>query len=217
MTGVELSLVVGAVARLLLLWLAWVAATRLDRLHRKVGASRAVVDAQLVRRATAAAELATSGLLDPASAMIVGEAAWTALSCEGSDASALNLPPDLRQLLDTSSDEAGSTDRPAQPCDRGQVESDLTAALREVLRDPDEVAVLRSEPGGDGLLDDLAAAWYRVQLARRFHNDAVAQARTARRGGMVRMLRLAGTAPYPATLELDDAWPEGLPMVRPRT
>ena len=217
MTTPELALVVGAVALLLLLWLAWVAATRLDRLHRKVGASRAVVDAQLVRRATAAAELATSGLLDPASAMIVGEAAWTALSCEGSEPAALPLPPDLRRLLDTSPEETGSTARPVQPCDRGQVESDLTAALREVLRDPDEVTVLRTEPGGDGLIDDLAAAWYRVQLARRFHNDAVAQARAARRGGLVRLLRLAGTAPNPAPLELDAAWPAGRPMVRPRT
>lgn len=209
--------VAGAVVLLLVLWLVWVAASRLDRLHRKVGASRAVVDAQLVRRATAAAELATSGLLDPASAMIVGEAAWTALSCEGTEPAVLTLPPDLRRLLDTSSADPGAAQRAASPCDRGQVESDLTAALREVLRDPDEVSVLRAEPGGDGLLDDLAAAWYRVQLARRFHNDAVAQARAARRGALVRLLRLAGTAPNPATLELDDAWPEGLPMVRPRT
>lgn len=214
MTGLETGLVTAALVLLVLLWLVWVAASRLDRLHRKVGASRAVVEAQLVRRATAAAELATSGLLDPASAMIVGEAAWTALSCEGPAPTA--LPPDLRRLLETSSDEPGSTEQPALPCDRGQVESDLTAALREVLRDPDEVAVLRTEPGGDGLLDDLAAAWYRVQLSRRFHNDAVAQTRAARRGGLVRLLRLAGTAPNPSTLELDDAWPEGLPLVRPR-
>lgn len=216
MSRPELAIVLVAFVLLMLLWLVWVAATRLDRLHRRVGASRAVVDAQLVRRATAAAELATSGLLDPASAMIVGEAAWTSLSCEGPEPAALTVPPDLRRLLDTSSDEPGSAARPPQPCDRGQVESDLTAALREVLRDPEEVAALRAELGGDGLLDDLAAAWYRVQLARRFHNDAVAQTRAARRGALVRLLRLAGTAPNPTTLELDDAWPEGLPMVRPR-
>lgn len=216
MSTLELAVTIGSVALLLLVWLVWVAASRLDRLHRKVGASRAVVDAQLVRRATAAAELATSGLLDPASAMIVGEAAWTALSCEGPEPAALTLPPDLRLLLEGSADERDPADQALQPCDRGQVESDLTAALREVLRDPDEVSVLRGEPGGDGLLDDLAASWYRVQLARRFHNDAVAQTRAARRGALVRLLRLAGTAPNPMTLELDDAWPEGLPLVRPR-
>lgn len=36
-------------------WSVWIAASRLDRLHRKVGASRSVVETQLVRRATAAA------------------------------------------------------------------------------------------------------------------------------------------------------------------
>ena len=36
----------------LALWWVWVAASRLDRLHRKVNSSRAVLDAQLVRRAT---------------------------------------------------------------------------------------------------------------------------------------------------------------------
>jgi hypothetical protein len=75
----------------LALWWVWVAASRLDRLHRKVGTSRAVLDAQLVRRATVAAELATSGLLDPVSSVLVGEAAWGALSTGTSE-----LPADLR-------------------------------------------------------------------------------------------------------------------------
>ena len=50
-----------------------------------------------------------------------------------------------------------------------------------------------------------------MQLARRFHNEAVAQTRRAR--GAARscaLLRLAGHAPEPRTLELDDAWPETL-------
>jgi hypothetical protein len=49
-----------------------------------------------------------------------------------------------------------------------------------------------------------------VQLARRFHNEAVAQAQRMRRGWAVRTLRLAGRAPMPQTLELDDAWPAAL-------
>ncbi|NKY38478.1 hypothetical protein HGA02_02760, partial [Cellulomonas septica] len=61
------------------LWWAWVAASRLDRLHRKVAASRAVVEAQLLRRATVAAGLATSGQLDPVSSVLVAEAAWASL------------------------------------------------------------------------------------------------------------------------------------------
>ena len=44
------------------------------------------------------------------------------------------------------------------------------------------------------LVDSLAAAWYRVQLARRFHNEAVAQTQRMRRKMLVRALRLHGHA-----------------------
>lgn len=212
--GTLVLVVVAAVA--LVLWLVWVQASRLDRLHRKVGASRAVVEAQLVRRATVAAELATSGLLDPASAVVVGESAWASLSA-GAAAdevpSASLLPADLRALVGAPPPAPGAPD-PADPAaavlDRGHVESDLTATLREILDDPDEVVALGADPVGDQLLGALAAAWYRVQLARRFHNEAVAQTQRVRRGAFVRVLRLAGHAPEPRTLELDDAWPHGL-------
>lgn len=187
----------------LALWWVWVAASRLDRLHRKVGTSRAVLDAQLVRRATVAAELATSGLLDPVSSVLVGEAAWAALSTGASE-----LPVDLLALV-------GPDDLPVGGAallavDRGGIESELSATLREALDDPDEVAALRADPAGDELVDLLASSWYRVQLARRFHNEAVAQTQRARRGPLVRLLRLAGHAPEPRSLELDDAWPENL-------
>ncbi|ADG74685.1 conserved hypothetical protein [Cellulomonas flavigena DSM 20109] len=195
--------VVGVI--LVLAWLVWVRASRLDRLHRKVGASRAVVDAQLVRRATVAAELATSGLLDPASSLVVGEAAWGSLTAgRAGDVPTGLLPADLREQL-------GASAAVPDGLDRSQVESDLTAALAEILDDPDEVAVLAEDPEGDRVLVALAAAWYRVQLARRFHNEAVAQTQRVRHGALVRLLRLAGHAPEPRTLELDDSWPHGLP------
>ena len=198
----EITVYVTIVLALTLWWL-WVAASRLDRLHRKVGTSRAVLDAQLVRRATVAAELATSGLLDPVSSVLVGEAAWAALSTEADE-----LPADLLALV-------GPDDLPVGGAallqvDRGRIESELSATLREALDDPDEVAVLRADPAGDELVDLLASSWYRVQLARRFHNEAVAQTARARRGRLVRLLRLAGHAPEPRSLELDDAWPENL-------
>lgn len=207
MTWSEVAIVVVAVLALLV-WSAWVAASRLDRLHRKVGASRAVVDAQLVRRATVAAELATSGLLDPASTVLLGEAAWAALSA-GGDHAAGALPADVRALLGPTA--TGTTAGRAAPVvDRGQVESELSATLRAVLDDPDEVAALRADPAGDELLSALASTWYRVQLARRFHNEAVAQTVRVRRGAFVRLLRLAGHAPQPRTLELDDTPPQAL-------
>jgi molybdopterin-biosynthesis enzyme MoeA-like protein len=193
-------------------WWLWVAASRLDRLHRKVGASRAVVDTQLVRRATVAAELATSSLLDPVSSVLVGEAAWAALAAGGSDAETTpGLPPELWALL--AADPRGPVSQSSlaeRISERGRIESELSATLREVLSDPTEVAALRAEPGGEEVLDDLGSAWYRVQLSRRFHNEAVAQTRRMRRGVLVRALRLAGHAPEPRTLELDDEWPDAL-------
>jgi hypothetical protein len=187
----------------LALWWVWVAASRLDRLHRKVNSSRAVLDAQLVRRATVAAELATSGLLDPVSSVLVGEAAWAALSTGTSE-----LPVDLLALVGPDDVPAGGAALLA--VDRGGIESELSATLREALDDPDEVAALRADPAGDELVDLLASSWYRVQLARRFSNEAVVQTVRARRGPLVRLLRLAGHAPEPKALELDDAWPENL-------
>lgn len=221
----EETVVLVAAGVTLVLWSVWVAASRLDRLHRKVGASRAVVDAQLLRRATVSAELATSGLLDPASAVIVGEAARAALQAGGSAATeGPTVPHELGVLLsgaaakDAPGDVVGgrtaapttSAGRRAQAEERGQVESELTDALRAVLDCPDEIADLRADPAGSELLDELSAAWYRVQLARRFHNEAVAQTQRVRRGRLVRLLRLAGHAPEPVTLELDDEWPEAL-------
>jgi hypothetical protein len=191
----------------LLVWVVWVSASRLDRLHRKVGASRSVVEAQLVRRATVAAELATSGLLDPPSSVLVGEAAWEALLTQVTDELGPDLlPSDLRALLD-----AGTATSARVGWDvRARIESGLSATLREVLMDPDEVAALREDVVGDALLEELGSAWYRVELARRFHNEAVAQTQRVRRGLLVRLLRLAGHAPEPRTLDLDDAWPDAL-------
>ena len=40
--------------------------------------------------------------------------------------------------------------------------------------------------------------------------EAVSQTALARRGPLVRLLRLAGHAPEPHSLELDDTWPENL-------
>lgn len=199
MSWSETAVIVVAVA-LLVLWWSWVAASRIDRLHRKVAASGAVVDTQLLRRASAASTLAASGVLDPVSSVLIGEASWASIAANQPQTQGMaQLPAEL-----------GSPGRPGTTEDRGLVESELSSTLREALDDPDEVAALREEPGADELLDALADAWYRVQLARRFHNEAVAQAQRMRRGWAVRTLRLAGRAPMPQTLELDDAWPPAL-------
>ncbi|MFB8228379.1 hypothetical protein [Cellulosimicrobium sp. NPDC055967] len=212
MTWSEITVLVLVVAALVA-WVLWVAASRLDRLHRKVMASRLALDAQLVRRASAAVDLAASGELDPASSVLVAEAAHAVLDDDD----------DTRRLADQVPGLAGGegADEGTPPRrllggmaeSRALAESDLTATLRSALEDADDVAELRSGPVGDELLGTLSAAWYRAQLARRFHNEAVAQAQRVRRKWWVRLFHLAGHAPMPATVELDDAAPEV--VVRP--
>jgi hypothetical protein len=60
----------------LVLWGFYVSwrASRLDRLHNRVEAARTALDLALVRRSSAAAELASSGLLDPATSLLLADA-----------------------------------------------------------------------------------------------------------------------------------------------
>nr|WP_203605771.1 hypothetical protein [Streptomyces sp. SID8014] len=58
-------------------YLSWTAG-RLDRLHARIDAARAALDAQLLRRASVAQELATAGVLDPAASIVLYEAAHAA-------------------------------------------------------------------------------------------------------------------------------------------
>jgi hypothetical protein len=54
-------------------YLSW-RASRLDRLHNRAEAAHTALDLALVRRASAASELATSGLLDPATSLLLADA-----------------------------------------------------------------------------------------------------------------------------------------------
>ena len=222
MTWSEATLLVAA-ALLLLLWWIWVAASRLDRLHRKAATSRAALDNQLVRRASAAAELASSGLLDPVSSVLVGEAAWEALSAGGYGRNELVAAlPDLAAVVGPDLRTGGATD-PYRSRDaagggpgtglveRDMAESELSRTVRAALADPAEVEELREDARGAELVEAIAAAWYRVQLSRRFHNEAAAQTQRMRRKAMVRLFRLYGHAATPHTVEIDDAWPEAFP------
>lgn len=157
-------------------------AGRLDRLHRRVATAAAALDIQLLRRSAVAVELASTGVLDPATAVVMGDSAHRARMAAEDDAVA-----------------------------RGLAESDLTRVLVLALPDEAEVADLREDPDAADLLDELAGACLRVQLSRRFHNDAVRACRQVRRQRAVRWLSLAGHTPWPQTLEMDDTPPPGLP------
>lgn len=185
MSGEGIALVVVLVVALVAVGLLRLA-QRMDRLHRRVLRSRSVLESQLVHRAEAAAELAASGLLDPASSVVVGEAAWVA---------AVRAPRLVGGEADDLAD-AGA--------ERGLAESELTIDLRAALGGPQEQAELRADPETAAALDRLALACYRTQLARRFHNDAVVAARRLRANWLVRTFHLAGRAAMPVTFEMDD-------------
>jgi hypothetical protein len=167
-------------------YLSWTAG-RVDRMHRRVEAARAALDAQLVRRSAVALELATSRLLDPAAALVVAGAAHEAREAG----------------------RAGEVDRELAG-ERGLAESNLSRALRAVLDQPGQHAELAAGAAGQILLAELEEAQRRVVMARRFHNDAVRATRALRRKRIVRYGRLAGRAPLPQPFECDDAPPECL-------
>lgn len=186
----------GVVVVSVLLGVAWYlsySAARLDRLHARVEGALSALDAQLVRRAEATVELANSGALDPASALILAAAASESLEAHNG-----RVGDDLLEGQHFAGREV--------------IESDLTEALQIGLTGP-VVDQLRREPGvaAGAALARVEAAGLRVQLARRFHNDAVKDVQRVRRKAVVRWFRLAGHAELPQTIEFDDELP---PAVR---
>jgi hypothetical protein len=170
---------VAAVFVLLLLgsYGSWTAG-RLDRLHHRVGMARASLEAELARRAALVAELAGSGELDPASSLLLLDAAHRA-RCANDD-------------------------------EREQCESALSRAIAATVG---PTTARPAEEPGDGRTPagelepwagEVATAMRRVQMARRFHNDVVVSTRELRQRRLVTWFRLAGHAPMPRTIELED-------------
>jgi hypothetical protein len=155
------AVLVVVVVTILASYAVWTAG-RIERLHHRVAAARSALDAELAARAALVQELAGSGALDPASSLLLVDAAHRA--------------------------------RTAPAEDRETAESALTRAL-EATAGGAEVEVWH---------DDLGTTTRRIQMARRFHNDVVVSTRTLRRRRLVRYLHLAGHAPMPDTVELDD-------------
>lgn len=171
--------VVAAIVLLVLIgWLLSYTATRLDRLHTRLEGTWAALDAQLVRRAEAVLELANSGALDAATSLILAAAAAEAAEATGEES-----------------------------IDREQTESDLTETLNQALTTEVVEHVRAVSEDGAEALDRVLAAGRRVQIARRFHNDAVTDVRRVHRQRLVRLFRLAGHTPMPRTVEFDDRLP----------
>ena len=170
---IALGLLVVVALSILVLYLSMTAG-RLDQLHKRIDLAESALDAQLLRRSGIALELASNGLVDPATSIVLSDAAHAA-----------------RVSTDQSTPE------------RDVAESTLTDALNAAL-DPDDYAYLMSEPGGPEIMAELSAAVQRVELSRRFLNDAVRACTQLRRQRAVRWFHLAGRTPWPQFRELND-------------
>jgi hypothetical protein len=158
-------LAIGVVLLLFGAYVSWTAG-RLDRLHQRVDLARASLETELARRAALVAELAGAGILAPASALLLLDAAHRAR------AASLESPMDMEV--------------------REQAESALTRAIHATGTDVEPWSA------------ELNLAMRRVQLARRFHNDIVVSTRDLRQRRLIATFRLAGRAPMPTTIELED-------------
>src|SRR5258707_4505424 len=75
------TIVVVAAIAIVGVYVSW-RAGRLDRLHARLEAARCALDAALVRRSSVALELASCGLLDPATSVLLAEAAHDARAAQ---------------------------------------------------------------------------------------------------------------------------------------
>ena len=200
-------------------------AGRLDRMHTRLEAARAALDVTLVRRSSVALELASSGLLDPATSLLLAGAAHDA---RGGNGDPDEPPGDPAPPGDANRGAAGRANggangaagragaRSGGPARAGLAsgdeltrselaQSDLSRALRAAFAQPGFRASLTGKDGADELLAEVEAAAHQVFVARKFYNNAVATTREARRKPLVRVLRLAGNAGLPEFFEMDDS------------
>ena len=172
----------------LVLWGFYVSwrASRLDRLHNRTEATRTALDLALVRRASAASDLASSGQLDPATSLLLADAVRRA-----------------RQADQTDRDLAESDLTRALRATVGDPEyrKELAAAADDRAADR---AADRADDGVAELIAEVEDAAHRVFIARKFYNDVAGRTIDARRRPLARVLRLSGSAQQPAFFDMDD-------------
>lgn len=176
------------VAVLLSMWVTFTL-TRLDRLHARVDAAHAALDAQLVRRAAAllhVAEAADSGLPGPVR-LRYEQVASRALAVSGASAETASQPSALIGV-DTG---------------REALENEVGRAISQLAERPHPLPSAYAAELGEGAA--------RVRVARRFYNDAVRDTRALRQRRMPRLLRLAGHRAMPAFFDIDDSVPTRAP------
>jgi hypothetical protein len=180
----------------LVLWGFWVSwrASRLDRMHNRVEAARTALDLALVRRASAASDLALSGLLDPATSVLLSDAVRRARQADPAERdlaesdltralrATLGNPEFRRELLDGGGPPEGAGEPDGEP------------------REPDDPVEL---------IEEVERAAHRVFLARKFYNDVAGRTIYARDRPLAKVLRLSGTAKAPEFFDMDDELASG--------
>jgi len=190
-------------------------ASRLDRLHNRTEAARTALDLALVRRASAAAELAASGQLDPATSLLLADAVRRARQAEAAerDLAESDLTRALRATLGDpefrAELRAGNGQDGDQAASTGPV-STGPAGMGPASTGPASVVTVGAgDPDGDPddaseLIDEVEKAAHQVFIARKFYNDVAGRTLDARRRPLARVLRLSGSARQPEFFEMDD-------------
>lgn len=175
----------------IVLWSFYVSwrASRLDRLHNRAEAARTALDLALVRRASAASELASSGLLDPAASLLLGDAVRRARQADPAerDLAESDLTRALRATL-------GDPDFRKELAGEDGEDDDEHGAEHGA-----------ASQGTAELVAEVEAAAQQVFIARKFYNDLAGRTVYARRRPLARAMRLAGSAALPAFFEMDDS------------
>jgi hypothetical protein len=197
----------------LVLWGFYVSwrASRLDRLHNRTEAARTSLDLALVRRASAAGELASSGQLDPATSLLLADAVRRARQAAPAERdlaesdltralrATLGAPEfraELRASAAGNGGPAGTAAGPGPAPGAGPV----LAGPGEPDAEPDDAVEL---------LDEVEKAAHQVFIARKFYNDVAGRTLDARRRPLARVLRLSGSAPPPEFFDMDDELTDG--------
>ncbi len=161
-------------------YLSWTAG-RLDRLHARIDAARAALDAQLLRRASVAQELATAGVLDPAASIVLYEAAHAARQAD--EEAREVAESELSQALRAVFGDASQVDAVRQAPGGTETADELAAAVRRVVaghRVIDPQLALSAWDGADSPLTEretevlrlVAQGWEPGEIAKELHLSA---------------------------------------------
>lgn len=175
------QLIIGFLLIAFLVWRFSSVAGRLDRVHIRRDQAATSLELQLARRASSVSKLLVLNLLDPVSSNVLAEEVENVTTAAERSLSEYIF-----------------------------AESEFTKALVGVFDDAEAVSELATATDTRKILSDLAQSCRRVQLARRFHNDAVGAAQLLHRRKVVRWFRLAGHTEVPTALDMDDSVPIGL-------